>query len=145
MITKEQLTDAYEQGLSISTRNGNIKIIAILGDVYGVNHCDTNSKLVKWWMYENFERNEAKIEQPKQKYNGRAVKCETVEQLRYIATRHKSEYIEYADNNFFERFNYYEYDTDTYRTEQECIKAELEIISFSDYCKEKINEMQKLM
>ena len=66
-LTKEQLTDAHEQGLSISTRNGNIKIVAILNDVYGVNHCDTNSKLVKWWMFENFERNEAKIEQPKPK------------------------------------------------------------------------------
>jgi hypothetical protein len=67
MLTKEQLIDAHEQGLSINTRNGNIKIVCILGDVYGVNHCDTNSKLVKWWMFENFERNQATIEQPKPK------------------------------------------------------------------------------
>jgi len=67
MLTKEQLTDAYEQGLSINTRNGNIKIVTILGDVYGVNHCETNSKLVKWWMFENFERNQATIEQPNPK------------------------------------------------------------------------------
>lgn len=66
-LTKEQLIDAHEQGSIINTRNGNIKIVAILGDVYGVNHCDTNSKLVKLWMFENFERNQATIEQPKPK------------------------------------------------------------------------------
>ena len=66
-LTKEQLIDAHEQGSIINTRNGNIKIVAILGDVYGVNHCDTNSKLVKLWMFENFERNQATIEQHKPK------------------------------------------------------------------------------
>lgn len=64
-LTKEQLIDAHEQGLSINTRNGNIKIVTILGDVYGVNHFNSNQ--VKWWMFENFERNHATIEQPKPK------------------------------------------------------------------------------
>jgi len=64
-LTKENLIDAHEQGLSINTKNGNIKIVAILNDIYGVNHFNSNQ--VKWWMFENFERNEAKIEQPKPK------------------------------------------------------------------------------
>lgn len=65
MITKEQLTDAHEQGLIISTRNGNIKIVAILNDVYGVNHFSSNK--VQWWLFEQFEKQEATIEQPKPK------------------------------------------------------------------------------
>jgi hypothetical protein len=64
-LTKQQLIEAHEQGLNVQTNKGNIKIVSILGDVYGVHHVDTNSKLVKWWMFENFERNDAKIEQPK--------------------------------------------------------------------------------
>jgi hypothetical protein len=64
-LTKQQLIEAHEQGLNVQTNKGNIKIVSILGDVYGVHHVDTNSKLVKWWLFENFERNDAKIEQPK--------------------------------------------------------------------------------
>jgi hypothetical protein len=140
-LTKKQLIDAHEQGLSINTRNGNIKIVCILGDVYGVNHCDNNSKLVKWWMFENFERNEAKIEQTKPKYNGKAVKCDTVEQLRYIATKCNSIYLHAIEHNFKEGFNYYQLILDTYRYKEECEKEHIEIISFSQYCTENgINE-----
>ncbi len=64
-LTKQQLIDAHEQGLSINTRNGNIKIVAILNDIYGVNHFNSNK--VQWWMFENFERQNATIEQPKPK------------------------------------------------------------------------------
>lgn len=62
-LTKQQLIEAHEQGLTVQTNKGNIKIVSILGDVYGVHHIDTNSKLVKWWLFENFERNDAKIKQ----------------------------------------------------------------------------------
>lgn len=135
MITKEQLTDAHEQGLSISTRNGNIKIVAILNDVYGVNHCDTNSKLVKWWMFENFERNEAKIEQPKPKYNGKAVKCDTVEQANWL---YKKEYPSSKNIHHSRPCQliciYLTHQGWDY--EKEAIENNYEIISFSDYCKE---------
>ena len=73
---------------------------------------------------------------PKTKYNGRAVKCDTVEQLRYVATKYKSEYLNDLKCNFVDGYNYYEFDTDTYRTEKECIITEIEIISFSQYCTE---------
>ena len=141
-LTKEQLTDAHEQGLSISTRNGNIKIVAILNDVYGVNHCDTNSKLVKWWMFENFERNEAKIEQPKPKYNGRAVKCDTLEQLNWLYSKLGKNY-NFTDIELYNTIGLGKEDTFCYA--HYYYKQNYEIISFSDYCKEKINEMQKLM
>ena len=64
-LTKENLIDAHEQGLIINTKNGNLKIVAILNDIYGVNHFNSNK--VQWWMFENFERNQATIEQPKPK------------------------------------------------------------------------------
>jgi hypothetical protein len=64
-LTKEQLINAHDQGLVINTRNGNLKIVAILNDIYGVNHFNSNK--VQWWMFENFERNQATIEQPKPK------------------------------------------------------------------------------
>lgn len=220
-LTKEQLTDAHEQGLSISTRNGNIKIVAILNDVYGVNHCDTNSKLVKWWMFENFERNEAKIEQhkpnidlsilkegeiyylkrtmyhymfkfrhltpkaiiwdsnillrdseiyngsggiklnyvtelrlpteselelfyskfpdlkPKPKYNGRAVKCDTVEQILWYC-KHKD--LEITKSRAIELLNDYKNNLGVENNRVYSINyakdMNIEIISFSDYCKE---------
>ena len=136
MITKEQLTDAYEQGLSISTRNGNIKIVAILNDVYGVNHFNSNK--VNWWLFEQFEKQEAKIEQPKPKYNGRAVKCYTVEQANWLLKLINFNY-EIVDNKYLVK-------TDGgICSEIYAIRSNYEIMSFSDYCKEKINEMQKLM
>jgi hypothetical protein len=60
MLTKEQLIDAHEHGSVINTRNGNLKIVAILNDIYGVNHFNSNK--VQWWMFEQFQRNEAKIQ-----------------------------------------------------------------------------------
>jgi len=145
MLTKEQLIDAHEQGLIINTRNGNIKIVAILNDIYGVNHCDTNSKLVKWWMFENFERNEAKIEQPKPKYNGRAVKCDTVEQFIWILNKLESKHIKYGKENYEAKFNCIDLTKGTLYTTCENFdyydKRNYEIISFSQYCTENgINE-----
>ena len=219
-LTKEQLTDAHEQGLSISTRNGNIKIVTILGDVYGVNHFSSNK--VQWWLFEQFEKQEATIEQPKPKidfsilkegeiyfakstmyeyvfkfrissesaiiwdsnillrdseiyngsggiklnyvtelrlpteselelfyskfpelkpkpkYNGRAVKCYTVEQANWLLKLINFNY-EIVDNKYLVK-------TDGgICSEIYAIRSNYEIMSFSDYCKEKINEMQKLM
>lgn len=133
-LTKEQLTDAYEQGLSISIKNGNIKIVAILDNVYGINHF--NTKQVQWWLFEQFEEQEATIEQPKPKYNGRAVKCDTVEQANWLLFKINATFnlkdevrknIDFvidinekqwsSSKSFYEKLNY-------------------EIISFSDYCKE---------
>lgn len=132
-LTKEQLIDAHEQGSIINTRNGNIKIVAILGDVYGVNHCDTNSKLVKLWMFENFERNQATIEQHKPKYNGRAVKCDTVEQANWLLNKTNFDF-EFSqsdiDNNYLVKIE------GGYCSKIFAIKNNYEIISFSQYCTE---------
>lgn len=65
MLSRQDLIDAHEQGLNINTKNGNLKIVAILNDIYGVNHFNSNK--VQWWMFEQFERNQATIEQPKPK------------------------------------------------------------------------------
>jgi hypothetical protein len=130
-LTKENLIDAHEQGLSINTKNGNIKIVAILNDIYGVNHFNSNQ--VKWWMFENFERNEAKIEQPKPKYNGRAVKCDTVEQANWLLNKTDFEF-EFSqsdiDNNYVVKIE------GGYCSKIFAIKNNYEIISFSQYCEE---------
>ena len=137
MLTKEQLTDAHEQGLSISTRNGNIKIVCILNDVYGVNHFNSNK--VYWWLFEQFEKQEAKIEQFKPKYNGRAVKCDNLEQIKFVAKNEGSklniEHYTFNDWNqciIIETKEIYE----LHRTDKLSVNPNLEIISFSDYCKE---------
>ncbi len=130
-LTKEKLTDAYEQGLSISTRNGNLKIVAILNDVYGVNHFNSNK--VNWWLFEQFEKQEAKIEQPKPKYNGRAVKCDSVEQLQWL-------FKTLADSNYeiknIDINNCFNITIVGFASEKYYIENNYEIISFSDYCKE---------
>ena len=59
MLTKEQLIDAHDQGSIINTKNGNLKIVAILNDIYGVNHFNSNK--VQWWMFEQFEKQNAII------------------------------------------------------------------------------------
>ena len=221
MLTKEQLTDAHEQGLSISTRNGNIKIVAILNNVYGVNHFNSNK--VNWWLFEQFEKQEAKIEQSKpeidlsilkevgiyyakstmhnylfkiryltpkeiiwdsnillrdseiyngirgiklsyvtelrlpteselelfyskfpnlkpKKYNGRAVKCDTVEQFVWLLNKLESKHLKYGKENFESKFNCIDLSIGTLYTTCESFdyyeKRNYEIISFSDYCKE---------
>lgn len=223
-LTKEQLTDAHEQGLSIRIKNGNIKIVAILGNVYGINHF--NTKQVQWWLFEQFEEQEAKIEQPKPeidlsilkegeiyfakstmyeyvfkfrissesaiiwdsnillrdseiyngsggiklnyvtelrlpteselelfyskfpdlkpkpKYNGRAVKCDTLEQLNWLYSKLGKNY-NFTDIELYNTIGLGKEDTFCYA--HYYYKQNYEIISFSDYCKEKINEMQKLM
>ena len=217
LLTKEQLTDAYEQGLSINTRNGNIKIVCILGDVYGVNHFNSNQ--VKFWMFENFERNQATIEQPKPnidlsilkegeiyfaktnnsqivfkykaidteihsyamyfinyhttftncnmcdvynitelrlpteselelfyskfpelkpkpKYNGRAVKCDNLEQLTYIC-KSTNEWHKYnPDPHFNHGYNCFSLTNKACQKEDYYKKHNYEIISFSQYCTE---------
>lgn len=134
-LTKENLIDAHEQGLIINTKNGNIKIVAILNDIYGVNHFNSNQ--VKWWMFENFERNQATIEQPKPKYNGRAVKCDTYQQLEWFC-KHKN--YNYTESRLIEVLNDYKNNigieknivaSDSYAKE-----LNYEIISFSQYCTE---------
>ncbi len=217
-LTKEQLIDAYEQGLSINTRNGNIKIVCILGDVYGVNHFNSNQ--VKFWMFENFERNQATIEQhkpkidlsilkegeiyyakgisnyeyifmfdmlddyklmvikglsvndyfetstflakknmltelrlpteselelfyskfpdlkPKPKYNGRAVKCDNLEQLTYIC-KSTNEWHKYnPDPHFNHGYNCFSLTNKACQKEDYYKKHNYEIISFSQYCTE---------
>lgn len=217
-LTKEQLTDAHEQGLSISTRNGNIKIVAILNDVYGVNHFSSNK--VQWWLFEQFEKQESTIEQHKQKidfsilkegeiyfakstmyeyvfkfrissesaiiwdsnillrdgefyngsggiklnyvtelrlpteseleifyskfpelnpkkYNGRAVKCDTVEQILWYC-KHKD--LEITKSRAIELLNDYKNNLGVENNRVYSINyakdMNIEIISFSDYCKE---------
>lgn len=216
-LTKEQLIDAYEQGLSINTRNGNIKIVCILGDVYGVNHFNSNQ--VKFWMFENFERNQATIEQHKpkidlsilkegeiyylnnnlynyifkfryltlnntiiwdsnsllkdceiyinsgikssyvtelrlpteselelfyskfpklkpKKYNGRAVKCDNLEQLTYIC-KSTNEWHKYnPDPHFNHGYNCFSLTNKACQKEDYYKKHNYEIISFSQYCTE---------
>jgi hypothetical protein len=146
-LTKQQLIEAHEQGLNVLTKNGNIKIVSILGDVYGVHHVDTNSKLVKWWLFENFERNDAKIEQPKPKYNGREVKCDSVEQMIWLNSHLKQKTLneQYLKTNdcicfsnqhsiFIGKIGTQEYFTN---------EINYEVISFSQYCQENnINEPQ---
>lgn len=132
-LTKEQLIDAHEQGSIINTRNGNIKIVAILNDIYGVNHFNSNK--VQWWMFENFERNQAIIEQHKQKYNGRAVKCDTVEQANWLYKKEYSCSKNIHNSKPFELICIY-LTHQGWDYEKEAIKNNYKIISFSQYCTE---------
>jgi hypothetical protein len=70
------------------------------------------------------------------KYNGRAVKCDSIEQMRYLSTKYKSEYLQYIESNLKDGYYFYEFDSDTYRMEKECEKYNIEIISFTQYCAE---------
>ena len=136
-LTKQQLTDAYEQGLSINTKNGNIKIVAIINDIYGVNHFNSNK--VQWWLFEQFGKQEAKIEYPKPKYNGRAVKCDTVEQWQWVNLSLKEKEL---DLHYFNKANCICISDKNplfvgkVHNEEHFKHEGYEIISFSDYCKE---------
>ena len=79
---------------------------------------------------------------PKPKYNGRAVKCYTVDQLQWL-------FKTLADSNYeiknIDINNCFNITIVGFASEKYYIENNYEIISFSDYCKEQINEMQKLM
>jgi hypothetical protein len=131
-LTKEDLIKAHEQGLVLKYDNNEFKIVAILNDVYAINYLD--SKKVMWWIYESFA--DCTIEQPKPEYNGRAVKCDSVEQLEWYCKHNNFEYtysvlimlVNDSKNIGIENNAVY---TDDYAKE-----INYEIISFSQYCQE---------
>lgn len=213
MLTKEQLTDAHEQGLSVILNGRKIQIVAIIMDVVAVKSLDSDK--IIWLHLDSFFKGECIIEQPKPKidfsilkegniyylksdkssylikflysqlkdieiiwdcnyalrnnciyreingikgsfitelrlpteselelfyskfpdlkpkpkYNGRAVKCDTVEQANWLLKVTNFDY-ELTDNNYLVKID------GGFCSEIYAIRSNYEIISFSDYCKE---------
>lgn len=138
-LTKEQLTDAYEQGLSISTKSGTkLKIVANLMDIFAIQYY--NSTKIEWFSIEKFNELQCTIEQPKPKYNGRSVKCDTVEQWQWLNLSLKEKEL---DLHYFAKANCICISDKNHlfvgkvHNEEHFKHEGYEIISFSDYCKEK--------
>lgn len=111
MLTKEKLTNAYEQGLSISTKSGTkLKIVANLMDVFAIQYY--NSTKIEWFSIEKFNELQCTIEQHKQKIDLSILKEGEI----YFGKTNESNWIfkfkELTNNNnirghFFYDFEYY--------------------------------------
>lgn len=139
MLSKEQLIDAHDQGLNVQTKGGTtFKIVAHLMDVFAIK--SNENIIIKWWHLDKFIEEECTIEQPKPTYNGRAVKCDTVEQLQWL----NSELKEKSFNTQFLMSNHCICISDKnshfigkIQNEEHFKHEGYEIISFSQYCEEK--------
>lgn len=126
-MTKQELQEAFEQGLELELDDTNIKIIQIIDNIYFVSFNGSANLLA--CTIDRFKSAEV-INKPK--YNGKAVKCDNIEQIRYLSkdTRHDYEFNASKENRYYLLgFGYLLY-------KECCIENNYEIISFSDYCKE---------
>jgi len=139
MLTKEDLIEAHEQGLNVQTKGGtNFKIVAYIHDAFAVQY--STSTTISWYSIDKINELQCSIEQPKPKYNGKAVKCDSVEQFIWLLNKLESKYIKYAKENYESKFNCIDLAQGTlYSTCEDYDyynKRNYEIISFSQYCAE---------
>jgi hypothetical protein len=132
-LTKQQLIEAHKQGLNVLTKEGTAKIIDTLNNIYAIEYY--NKGLVVWHTFEQLQSIIETIEQPKPKYNGRAVKCDTVEQANWLYKKEYSCSKNIHNSKPFELICIY-LTHQGWDYEKEAIKNNYEIISFSQYCTE---------